>query len=117
MMEALNLRILGEFAVDVAGEQIQTFQTDKNRALLAYLAMEVDHPHRRESLIGMFWPEKPESLARHSLSQALFSLRKSTLHDLDIDLFDVSSKEIHFRPEACWLDAKVFDPILSNTWA
>jgi DNA-binding SARP family transcriptional activator/predicted ATPase len=114
MMEALNLRILGEFAVDVAGEQIQTFQTDKNRALLAYLAMEVDHPHRRESLIGMFWPEKPESLARHSLSQALFSLRKSTLHDLDIDLFDVSSKEIHFRPEACWLDAKVFDDLTQS---
>lgn len=43
--------------------------------MLAYLAIESGHAHRREKLAGLFWPERPERSARHDLRQALFDLR------------------------------------------
>jgi DNA-binding SARP family transcriptional activator/predicted ATPase len=113
-MEEPKLRFLGEFTVDRAGEQVQSFKTDKDRALLAYLAVETGHPHRRESLAGMFWPDKPEKLARHSLSQALFSLRKIFQVELDINLFNTTQKEIFFQLEACWLDTKAFTELIQS---
>ncbi len=54
-----------------------SFATDKARALLAYLAVEADHPHRREALAGLLWPDQPEAKARHSLRQALSHLRQA----------------------------------------
>ncbi len=55
------------------------------RALLAYLAVESNRPHRREKLIGLLWPGYPESSARRNLTQALYNLRK-VLDDRDSDV-------------------------------
>jgi DNA-binding SARP family transcriptional activator len=52
-------------------------ESDKARALLVYLAVEADRPHRRESLVGLLWPDCPEQVARHNLRQALFNLRQA----------------------------------------
>ncbi|MGH7515776.1 MAG: AAA family ATPase [Gemmatimonadales bacterium] len=48
----------------------------KNLALLIYLARSPRRTRTREHLIGLLWPEKPESAARHSLSVALAHLRR-----------------------------------------
>src|SRR5688572_32532845 len=45
-------------------------------ALLAVLAM-ARRPVPRDTLLGMFWPEQDEARARHSLSNALSSLRRA----------------------------------------
>jgi predicted ATPase/DNA-binding SARP family transcriptional activator len=45
------------------------------RALLAYLAVEADHPHRREALATLLWSDQTENAARQSLRQALYILR------------------------------------------
>jgi DNA-binding SARP family transcriptional activator len=76
-MAQLSLSFLGAFEVSLAGQPVTAFETDKVRALLAYLAVEAERPHRREALAGLLWPEQPEAKARHSLSQALFSLRQA----------------------------------------
>jgi len=34
-----------------------TITKRKAMALLVYLVIEVDHPHMRESLLGLLWPE------------------------------------------------------------
>lgn len=50
----------------------------KRLALLTYLL--VEHPggrQRRDTLLGMFWPELDESRARHALSQSLHVLRRA----------------------------------------
>ncbi|MEJ2558458.1 MAG: BTAD domain-containing putative transcriptional regulator [Anaerolineae bacterium] len=52
------------------------FEYDKVRALLAYLAVEADFPQRRDTLTGLLWPEQTDKAARHSLSQALLTLRQ-----------------------------------------
>ncbi len=51
------------------------FRTQKTGALLAYLAYFRGRTHGRETLVELLWPEGPEESGRHSLSQALSSLR------------------------------------------
>ena len=74
-MTYLTLSVLGEFQVLIDGVPIHSFESDKVRALLAYLVVEADHSHRREKLIGLLWGDFPEETARHNLRQALFNLR------------------------------------------
>jgi DNA-binding SARP family transcriptional activator/predicted ATPase len=73
----LDISLLGQLKVTLDGQPVTRFQTDKVRALLAYLAVGADRVHRRTELAGLLWPDVPEKAARHSLSQALFRLRKA----------------------------------------
>ena len=49
-MTRLVVRLLGGCRVELDGEAVYGFETDKARALLAYLMVEADRPHRRETL-------------------------------------------------------------------
>src|SRR5438034_834968 len=75
-MACLELSLLGTFQVALNGSAVTGFRTDKMRALLAYLCVEAAHPHRREALMGLLWPDQPEEAARVNLRQALFKLRQ-----------------------------------------
>ena len=74
-MAYLSLCLLGPFQVTLDGEAVTGFASDKVRALLAYLAVEADRPHRRDTLVGLLWPEWPDQAARNSLRNALANLR------------------------------------------
>src|SRR5918996_2738756 len=52
-------------------------QQPRRFALLCYLAVADRTPVSRDTLLGLFWPEKPEEDARHDLSQAIHYLRRS----------------------------------------
>ena len=56
----LSIQLLGPLRVAVAGNAVDDFATDKVRALLAYLAVENDRPHRRERLAGLLWANHSE---------------------------------------------------------
>ncbi len=75
-MPQLTLNLLGAFQAALDGAVLGGFDSDKTRALLAYLAIEANRPHRRESLVALFWPNVQETSARQSLSQALSNLRR-----------------------------------------
>lgn len=47
----------------------------KHLGLLVYLALSPDRSRARDHLLGVFWPEKPEQQARHSLNEAVRRLR------------------------------------------
>jgi DNA-binding SARP family transcriptional activator len=49
----------------------------KNLGLLVYLARSPNRTRSREHLIGIFWGEKPDERAHHSLSEALRTLRSA----------------------------------------
>ncbi len=49
----------------------------KHIALLIYLALTPNRSRTRDHLVGVFWPEKSEDRARHSLNEALRRLRLS----------------------------------------
>ena len=72
----LKLRLLGTFEAVLDGKTLTGFDSDKSRALLAYLAVESHRAHRREVLCNLLWPNVAEASARQSLSQALSNLRK-----------------------------------------
>jgi tetratricopeptide (TPR) repeat protein len=70
----LSVLLLGMGAITIAGAKIPP-RSSKTLALLAYLAVEADRPHRREKLAGLLWPNALPGAARHSLRQALHHLR------------------------------------------
>jgi predicted ATPase/DNA-binding SARP family transcriptional activator len=75
MRPQLEVRMFGAFQVLCDGAPVAGFESDQVRALLAYLAVESEQPHRREWLAELLWPDEPESVAAHRLRQALANLR------------------------------------------
>jgi predicted ATPase/DNA-binding SARP family transcriptional activator len=96
--------------VRVGGKPVTGFATDKARALLAYLAVEADHPHRRDSLAGLLWPDQPQKKARQNLRQALSHLRQAIRDDDDAIPFLLVSREAIQLNLDCdhWLDVHEF---------
>jgi DNA-binding SARP family transcriptional activator/predicted ATPase len=76
-MARLTISLLGPFEVTLDGERLTGFDSNKVRALLAYLAVEAERPHRRDALAGLLWPERPDRAARSNLRHTLFNLRKA----------------------------------------
>lgn len=75
-MSSLSIHLFGAFAVQVDGQDIDTFATVKARALLTYLAVEGMRPLARSHLAGLLWPDVLEQSARGNLRYALSNLRK-----------------------------------------
>src|SRR3954452_13285295 len=76
-MAHLALALLGPPQVALDGRPVTGFDYDKVRALLAYLAVEADRPHRRAALAGLLWPDQSDQVALNSLRQALATLRRA----------------------------------------
>ena len=81
-MPKLILTLFGPFQATVDGKVLTDFATDKIRALLAYLAVEADKPHRREALATLLWPAYSDAIALRNLRQSLHRLRQ-TLDGVD----------------------------------
>ena len=76
-MPHLQLTLLGAFQATLDGEPVAGFESNKVRALLAYLAVEADRPHPRATLAGLLWPERPDCDALANLRYALSNLRQA----------------------------------------
>ncbi len=88
------------------------FRTRKERALLAYLAVENHHPLRREALAELLWPERPEGYARTNLRQALVGLRRV----IGEGYVQVTDELIHFKGgNTAWLDVGEFRQAYQRT--
>jgi len=75
MDQRLSLKLLGGFRVlEPSGVVLPT---RKAEALLAYLALPAGRCHDRPQLTALLWGSRDERHARHSLNQALSSLRKA----------------------------------------
>jgi len=75
-MAHLSLSLLGPFQASLDGEPVTDFESTKVRALLAYLAVEANRPHRRDVLAGLLWPDWPDRDALSNLRYALSNLRQ-----------------------------------------
>jgi DNA-binding SARP family transcriptional activator/tetratricopeptide (TPR) repeat protein len=118
-MSHLAISLLGSFRVTLDDVPLSSFATDKGRALLAYLAVEANRPHRRDALLDLFWPDRPPAAAYNNLRQALHQLRhtlagsKSSAPHLR-----VTAKEVQFDPAGdYWLDVAEFETCLSTSRA
>ncbi|TFG72892.1 MAG: transcriptional regulator, partial [Anaerolineales bacterium] len=105
-MPRITISLLGNFSVELDGVPVSGFTYDKVRALLAYLAIETDHPHHREHLADLLWPGYPERSARQNLSQTL-SILRNAIGDRETEppFLYVTHREIQFNIESVyWLD-------------
>ena len=106
----IDLNVLGPPQVTRDGVSIRLQR--KPLALLTYLALAEPHGfHRRDTLLGVFWPDYDQSRARTALRQPLYNLRRELGEEviltqgddevgLDLDLvgcdvfaFDIAVKE------------------------
>ena len=120
-MTHLSLKLLGSYRLSMDGHSVGNIESDKARGLLAYLAIERDHPHPREKLIALLWPEFDETHARGSLSQTLYQLRgilgdreqagslpSETANQSHEPCLQVTTQEIQLNP-ICDLETDVAD--------
>ncbi|MCB8927691.1 MAG: tetratricopeptide repeat protein [Ardenticatenaceae bacterium] len=73
----LNLRFFGGFRAAIDDQPISASRAKRIEALLIFLAMEANRPHRREILIGLLFPDMPDDAARTNLRQTLSRLRRA----------------------------------------
>jgi TolB-like protein len=75
-MADLKLTLFGGFEARLGSGAVVDLPGQKERALLAYLAMTPGDAHPRERLAGLLWSERGDRQARDSLKQALMHLRR-----------------------------------------
>jgi DNA-binding SARP family transcriptional activator len=123
-MAHLALFLLGRFQVELDEEPVVAFESDKVRALLAYLAVEADRPHRREKLAGLLWPDRLEQDARRNLRYALSNLRAVIGDHAASDdqcaaspsFLLVSHRTIQFNSASdAWVDVPAFTRLLASS--
>ena len=114
-MALLVIQLLGSFRA-ITGAPLSGFDSDKVRALLAYLAIESDRPHRRERLAGLLWPDFSERSARTNLRRALSNLRQ-VIGDRQADppFLIITRQSIQFNQESDHaLDVTSFSSLLAG---
>lgn len=111
----IELRTLGPVDVVVGGAAAPPdLLWRKNLALLVYLARSPRRSRSREHLIGLFWGDRPEAAARHSLSEALRVLRRH----LDDGAIETNGGAVRLAPSAIRLDCDEFDArFTAGDWA
>lgn len=82
----------------------------KHIALLVYLGLTPNNTRTRDHLVGVFWPEKAEERARHSLNEALRRLRQS----LGAGRFISGTDVVTLSPANLEIDAVEFERTVST---
>ncbi len=70
-----RLTCFGEVSLLGPDQRVIRLRSQKHIALLTYLAANRRRAHDRDALAALFW-DTPIERARHSLSQALYDIRK-----------------------------------------
>src|SRR5688572_3032200 len=78
----------------------------KRMALLAYLASASPTGiHRRDTLLGIFWPELDQEHARNALSKAIHFLRRLVG---EAAIVSRSAEELAINDQMVWVDVRAF---------
>lgn len=115
-MPHLSLSLLGPLLITLGGITLTKFATDKARALLIYLAVEAERPHRRAALAGLLWPDRPARAAQLVFNQTLSTLRQ-TLGDrtAPTPFLLVTPDTVQFNSESDYsLDTLTFSTVLDE---
>ncbi|MEM7124822.1 MAG: BTAD domain-containing putative transcriptional regulator [Chloroflexota bacterium] len=113
-MTQLRFNFLGGFVVTERETQLDSFRSDKARALLAYLALE-PRIHMRRVLAGLFWPDIAEKNALTNLRTTLHRLRQAlaAAKSVDVnDLFIITRHTVEFVTETATTDVLQFEEVL-----
>jgi predicted ATPase/DNA-binding SARP family transcriptional activator len=92
-----------------------TITKRKALALFVYLVIEVDHPHTRESMLGLLWPEHSTAAAQNNLRVTCSQLQKyfEKAHE-DAQPYLISNRlDLQFNPLSRYeLDVTLFRSLI-----
>ncbi|NOX63632.1 MAG: hypothetical protein GXP42_17040 [Chloroflexi bacterium] len=109
----LRIFLLGTFQVMRDAAPITGIESNKGRALLAFLAVEAGKTHTREALATMFWPDELPAKGRQNLRQALYNLRQALDPGQNASYFLTTRQTVQFNPTSpYWLDVWSFRMLL-----
>jgi DNA-binding SARP family transcriptional activator len=108
----IRLRTLGSLElVGDDGHPLRSILAQPKRlALLVHLAAAPHGFHRRDRLVGIFWPELDQEHARAALRKAIHFLRRSLGEGVLVGRGD---EELGLDPDRIWCDAAAFDVALA----
>lgn len=108
---SLQVHLLGGFAARIDGKPTQGFESQKVRALLAYLACHRSQPLGRTSLAALLWGDRPDTSARRNLRQALHNLRTVIAeHCEPAEVLVSTSDQVRLHPQLdCAVDCEAFE--------
>jgi DNA-binding SARP family transcriptional activator len=97
----LKLSLLGPFRANLDGHTLLDFESNKVRALLAFLGVENEQPQQRIELATLLWPSMNDAVALRNLRHALSNLRR-TLGDTEAQrpLLKISRHTVQLNPAA-----------------
>ncbi len=72
----LEIRLFGGLTLFSGDTPLPSITGAIARSLFAYLVTYRERSHTRDLLVGTFWPDRPEAVARRRLSQALWQIRQ-----------------------------------------
>lgn len=110
----IRFRALGGVDLrDADGRELRSLLAQPKRlALLAYLAIATPPGyHRRDTVLGLFWPELDQERARAALRQAVHFLRRTLGAGV---VCGRGGEDIGLSDGAVWCDARAFDDALSR---
>jgi DNA-binding SARP family transcriptional activator/energy-coupling factor transporter ATP-binding protein EcfA2 len=109
-LDRLAIHLLGNVQFRLNDGPPLPLNAGKTSALLAYLAVEATHPHARQTLAELLWPERTNAKALGGLRFALSNLR-TVLDDRQAPLpfLLVDRSSVRLNPQAeIWLDVAEF---------
>jgi DNA-binding SARP family transcriptional activator len=100
----LEIQVIGELEVRLAGTKAELPPGRRVRALLGWLAI---HPgrHPRSRLAGQFWPDVLEASARASLRSAIWALRSALGPDFGSCLA-TDRETVTLMADGLWVDVR-----------
>jgi predicted ATPase/DNA-binding SARP family transcriptional activator len=108
-----QVRLLGQFRLDVEGRPFDGLGTARLQSLFAYLVLHADAPQSRAHLSFVFWPDASEANARNNLRQVLHQLRQA-LPDPDRYL-RADANSVQWAQDSSFnLDVTLFDRALAE---
>jgi DNA-binding SARP family transcriptional activator/Tfp pilus assembly protein PilF len=113
-IDMLRFHTLGSFEL-LEGQPpaVRLIPTQPKRlALLAYLALAHPRgPHRRDTLLALFWPELSAEEARRALRQALHHLRRAVAEGA---IETRADDQVRFQEGCLWCDALAFQAAVAE---
>ena len=109
----LVVRLFGRLELCWGSDPLPAPQSPIARSLLAYLIIRGRQSTSRDTLAGVFWPERSDSAARKALSQSLWQIRGAldpagSRLETDLDLVTIA-----LQPDD-WFDVAAFEEILQR---
>ncbi|MEZ4707273.1 MAG: BTAD domain-containing putative transcriptional regulator [Caldilineaceae bacterium] len=120
-MQQLIIKLFGSLEIQLNGEAVDGFRSNKARALLAYLAVEANRPVARTRLATLLWGDYPDAQARKSLRNVLANLRQiltpAGLAESPHLTIDRQTVQLTVDGDSCQVDVVRFDECVRNAQA